>query len=476
MSEENFDRKIREKLSRHNPKYEKGSWEAFQKMLPAPWYIQLFRDYGAWLFGGVATTALVLSTVYQFQKTNRLNEEISTLTEKLNQTTVVDTVYLESNHVDTVVVKEFITQYVPVEREKIVYVNSENSSIPNGQTNTDFAVNEASPVKEVSAEAEIASPKDAEQSGSQLTNNPDKSIEKSLTQSTSEKPELSTSQSLTNEENRTVLDQDSKSESPEKQLEVVKESETREVANIALEKEQKEEEITVSDSLLALQMQEITEMETEAIDRDIPEEKPKKKINWPKMRAGVTSDFVGFRNLLTGPTVEVFLSDKISFNLGTTFSGQIETRHPFAMDFNKDTGKRFEEEYERYIPGDAPMIKDISIKTSLIKMPINFNYYINTWSRFNFMVSAGTNLDLSVYQDVNFLSGTLGQQISRRFEAKAKPKVFNNLFYGMGVQYQYKSLVAQLTPYFEYKFRSPDYFHVPGNVGISGSLKFQFGK
>ncbi|KPM48684.1 hypothetical protein [Jiulongibacter sediminis] len=479
MSEENFDKKIREKLSKHSPKYETGAWDSFKKMLPAPWYIRAFRDYGAWLFGGMATTALVLTTIYQSQKTNRLNEEIFTLTEKLNQSSEVDTVFVNTHSVDTVLVKETVTQYVPVDR--IVYVDksAEAKAIENS---TRLELEENSPITTENTDKVVASPQNQGNTTSEKV--PSKKSPNLVTKN-SQEPGMAKSQRVDDirqneessiKEERTVYDGKIPQSDVSDQTEVKNKS-FNEPEDVTVFEEKMNDAGEVTElAKPSVQLEELAEEEDTEPKRTDPKEKAKKPVNWPKMRAGISSDYIGFNSLLTGPTVEVFLMDKLSLNTGVLFSRQIETKHPLEMDFNRKTGKRFEEEYGRYIPKENPQIKDISIKTSLIKMPVNFNYYINTWSRFNFMVSAGTKLDLSVYQDVNFSSGVLGSQISRRFEARPKPKVFNNLFYGMGVQYQYRGVVAQLAPYFEFAFRNPDYFTPPRNVGINGSLKFQFGK
>lgn len=477
MSEENFDKKIREKLSKHSPEYEKGAWDSFRKMLPAPWYIRAFRDYGGWLFGGLATTALVLTTIYQSQKTNRLNEEIFTLTEKLDQTSKTDTVFINSTSVDTVLVKETVTQYLPVER--IVYIEKETAEnsfkapqqfdrekkivLQNAGSNTSQKQNSVS---------EESMPSKSVANKESVTLEPQISRDRNIVKKGQNNDPL-------NVEEATIYDVHMP-KSDVSEASATESNSADQLKDVTIAEEQADEagrdsgvKETIKDSVNFDSLAEEEEIEPERTD---PKKEAKKPINWPKLRAGISSDFIGFNSLLTGPTVEVFLMDKLSLNTGVLFSRQIETKHPLEKDFNRKTGKRFEEEYKRYIPKDNPGIKDISIKTSFIKMPVNFNYYINTWSRFSFMISAGTKLDLSVYQDVNFSSGMLGNQISRRFEARPKPKVFNNLFYGMGVQYQYRGFVAQLAPYFEFAFRNPDYFTPPRKVGVSGSLKFEFGK
>jgi hypothetical protein len=46
----------------------------------------------------------------------------------------------------------------------------------------------------------------------------------------------------------------------------------------------------------------------------------------------------------------------------------------------------------------------------------------------------------------------------------------------MGVQYQYKRFVGQLTPYFEFPFRQASYLVPPKKFGVNASLKFSLKK
>lgn len=207
------------------------------------------------------------------------------------------------------------------------------------------------------------------------------------------------------------------------------------------------------------------------IEKEMPQ---KKKLILPTMRFGVGMDVIGLGILTAGPTTEIFLNNKLSLSLGLFFSGQQVVSHALERDFNKKTGKRFLEEYGRFLPNSPSRVQNIEISTSFVRMPLGLNYYIPTYKKLGFFVSAGTRLDIGVYQDINFLSGEINDQILRRFEARPRPRVFNNMYYGTGLQYKHRNVVAQIWPYFEYRFRSPEYFAPPRNVGLSGSLKIEF--
>jgi hypothetical protein len=155
-----------------------------------------------------------------------------------------------------------------------------------------------------------------------------------------------------------------------------------------------------------------------------------------------------------------------------------ENRYKLLKDFNRFTGKQFEEFYKGKFRPQQPQrrIEDITIRTSFIKISVAFNYYINTRGNFDFMFTAGTRLDVSVFQNIQFESNLLTDRIKEKFEARPKPKVFNGLFYGMGLQYQKGRFVGQFTPYFDFRFRQNEYLTIPRTFGINVSVKYDLGR
>lgn len=117
-------------------------------------------------------------------------------------------------------------------------------------------------------------------------------------------------------------------------------------------------------------------------------------------------------------------------------------------------------------------IKDISIRTTRVRMPIYMSYYIPLTYKLDFLINTGTRLDLSVSESVSYTDDTNIDAPFHSEENKYKPKVFNNLYYGMGVQYRYGRLYGQFTPYFEFPFSKPDYVINDNKFGMSASVKF----
>ena len=86
MSDERFDKQIKKQLESVKPPMQQGAWKNFRRLLPAPWYVALFRQYGSWMYGGLSTLA-VLTTSYLYVQEHKekvkLNEEITTLKNKV---------------------------------------------------------------------------------------------------------------------------------------------------------------------------------------------------------------------------------------------------------------------------------------------------------------------------------------------------------------------------------------------------------
>ncbi len=490
-----FDKKIREKLVNHIPKYDSGAWNSFQKLLPAPWYMKLFQSSTGWILGGLSTSALLFTLYYNNTKTELLNGEITTLRYQIENTSSLNEQSSVLTQIDTVFITRELEELRPVEAlTNLAYMAGIKDAKSVANKDIAYLQNELASLRkealqntletELKETNTLPSSELARFENTQIESISEGSFDESraiITTSSSDNKEVLSNEkfaqtephkALESSDNRTVLD--TKSNDASKATILVSDPNTNSQANEAKliqgSENPKEALVIVED---IVEVPELKAPEEEPVRTD--PEKPKKKLKLPLMRFGVNTDYLGLKVLATGPTLEVFLGDKLSFNASALFSNQIITRHPFTRDFNNQTGKQFEQVFKRFVNQRPEIIQDISIKTSFVKLPLYFNYYINTWSRLNFIISGGTKLDLSVYQDIDYFSGPVNQRLKSRFEARPKAKVFNNLYYGMGAQYKYKNFVGQLTPYFDFAFRKPDYFTPSRSFGINAALKFEFG-
>lgn len=203
---------------------------------------------------------------------------------------------------------------------------------------------------------------------------------------------------------------------------------------------------------------------------------PQRKF-WPgfNARPGVETDYMGGNNAFSfGPMVEIFLKNRFSVSTGVSIANSSAMSFAVPKDFNKGTGKNFEDNYK---PPKAPGptkngIRDITIKTSRIRMPVYMSYYVPLTYRLDFLMSTGTRLDLKVSENVSYVNDGFTESPYQNMESQYKPKIFNNLYYGMGIQYRYGRLNGQVAPYFEFPFSKPTYLISPNKFGVNAALKF----
>lgn len=451
MSNEQFDKQIKRKLESVRPAYEEAAWKKLQAALPVPWYLSFLRDFGGWILGGVATTAFLGSLYFYYeqkQANEKLHEEIVILKENQHVAKTSDTVYINTNHTDTVYVVKTIREVVevPVYSEKHsnqVVANEPTSSSNKKQSQQTNGTTTAEKTAVQSNKANVTNTLEPNESAHLVAN-----------------PAPSTNKSIAAENEAETTKTPSPIQHEDKVVNYI-----RDTPELTKEKVEIENKVPVSDILIPERKPETAE------------EKKKKAFKLPYIhtRVGVASDYIGLRIFSIGPSVEAFITNNLSLSTGLFIAKPQEIQYGQPADYNRETGKRFEDQFDGKVPPQH-RIEDIHIETSFINLPISMTYYIPTRSNFTFMVNAGTKLNLSVYQQVEFESSLMGETEKNSFEAHPQPQVFNSLYYGMGVQYQYKRVVAQLMPYFDFRFRQSDYLQTPRNYGIMGSLKFDFGK
>lgn len=450
MSDEQFDKHIKQKLESVRPVFGESAWKKFRAATPVPWYQALFQDWGGWIFGGIASAAFLTTLYLNYlqQKTNELlNEEISTIKVVQVPQSKVDTVIIEKYLTDTVYIVKTVTKYQPfvIDDNQLTTINKQDELIESKQSvNNQFST--ATYQVKVNRKQLIENNK--------------------ITPESRDKP--STREARKSEDSDVVL-----AESTGTSSGTINEKIATESDNVVREKQilEKEKIETIDKPIVS----DLVIHETKT------EEPQKKKIKFPyvRTRVGLEGNYQGLKIPSVGPTAEFFFGyANLSFNTGLLFSSPQENRFAVSRDFNRFTGKQFEEFYKDKFRPQQPQrkIEDITIRTSLIKVPVAFNYYINARSNFDFMFTAGTRLDVSVFQDIRFENNILTERINERFEARPKPKVFSGLFYGMGLQYQKGRFVGQFIPYFDFRFRQNEYITVPRTFGVNASVKYDFGR
>ncbi|MCD8540374.1 MAG: hypothetical protein LRY55_11875 [Leadbetterella sp.] len=203
---------------------------------------------------------------------------------------------------------------------------------------------------------------------------------------------------------------------------------------------------------------------------------PQQRKFWANfhIRPGVEADYMGNSSFSFGPLAEIFVKNRFSVSTGISISNTSPSSFLVLKEFNLKTGKDFEDQYK---PPKSPGptkdgIKNITVETSRIRMPVYMTYYVPVTYSLNFLISTGTRLDLKVSENVSYTNEGYANSSFISMESVYKPKVFNNLYYGMGLQYRYGRVYGQVAPYFEFPFSKPKYLISSNKFGVNAALKF----
>lgn len=441
MSENYFDDNIRKKLESLQPEYDSSAWEKLRKSLPIPWYVSFLREFGGWIYGGLATAALIYTynNNQTFKKENLLlNDKISTIQSLKIANSEKDTVFVSYKEIDTVYLAKIIREkvFVGFDKEQLI-TEARKGILFSSSTKENSESLNRTPIT-ILKENEIknsATPEDQKNIIPKLSSNNSIPIENN------------------EEEIRVAKDENLRNSKDEKIHNEIKEEIQKETPKIA----------------------ELVIPEREMPKDEIPEQKFKlKNIN---ARFGIATDYSGNRASSVGPAIEVFMGERISFNMGLFVTGKKEVEFKRTKDFNSVTGKQFEDRYMKYIGLRPQKIENIQITTSIIKLPLFINYYIPVKNNLAFILTSGTKLDLSVVETVKYkVERVGGETFINKFESQHKPRLFNSLYYGMGIQYNYKRLFGQFSPYFEFPFGQSSFLVPPRRFGINAALKFSLKK
>lgn len=451
MSDNFFDDNIRKKLETIQPEYSEAAWKRLRSSLPVPWYISLFRDFGGWIFGGIASVAF-LTTFFNNQSIKKenqlLNEKISTIeSQSLNTVSLRDTVFV--NRQDTVYLTKYLTQ------TKIKYVTVD------GNREVDFEQNQV---------ADFQGNKTAKETSKKSLNST-RSVDKN-TETQNNVISGKTAYDNLDVKIPLAIPESIKNETSVAENQVL----PKMVLPPAEENTLKEPKKMENDNSVPL-LDELTVADNK---RPKEEKKGSKLSDFLKNlnpRFGVTADYMGRSANSMGPVVEFFLGERFSLGTGLLITGKNELKFGLPRDFNMDTGKKFEDRYGQFF-GERPVkIEDIKIETQSIKLPLYFNYYVPFKYNLDFVLTTGTKLNLSTIENVSYMgSNNYGNNYIERFENEYKPRVFNNLLYGMGIQYRKSRFAGQLIPYFEFPFSQGNALSPPKKFGINASLRFSLKK
>jgi len=477
MSSEQFDKRIKNKLESVRPAYEEAAWKNFRKLLPLPWYVAFYREYKGWLYSSVCTIAVITSTYlyYNQRKENQeLNAKITTLNTQIseNQKSPKDQLILAQPDTNRTTQKTLpIRPALPEvpQGTATAALNKNNSNVNNPVAQQALAEKTLKAISQKREANKLARNTPAEKTKAGQLNSRQQNIDGRQT------PAEKSLGNVSNGENAAKNPLNSGVATPPAANNVNADSlGKKKLAASGMDTAKNDTALATFGNNKAATDSVLSQDKFESAKTTAPK-KSDTGLSGLHARFGVASDFNGAPKFALGPALEVFISSKFSLNTGVFFATPQETRLSQPYDYNMATGKKFEDVYRPHIPHND-RIRDIKLRTSVIRMPIALYYYFPAMGKLSFLTMAGTKLDLSVYESVEFKSSFQGAEQLNRFETKPRSHTFNELFYGVGVQYKYGRLAGQASPYFNWYFRDQDNFNRPGKFGLNVSLKFDLKK
>jgi len=456
MSDQRFDKLIKQNLDSVRPPYRPTAWDRFNRRLPAVGIWPWARQYGGWAMCGVMLAGW-MATLWMLRENQQLVEELRpALTKQVVPTENKDRNPLskELAYRDQANRKVLYTDTVYIVRKTIVehrhfYEPKINQNTPEAKNNT---------VNPDTSENTLLSKLSPDNQPDPLKNNVSLAVEKR--QNETEKTDV-------NENSLVDLNTKKDAVTPSAQLKT----------DTSENRMSRDEVLAILDSN-GIEQADKYKLLIALADSIFAKQQPApiQKYKRPPFRLSSLQPRFGMESLLSlhsygiGPVIEFFPAENLGVSFGIQASTLEATNHQALRDYNSATGKLFLVQYRNYLPYKFDRIEDISINTSVVSVPVSLKYYIPLKKHLSVFVQSGTTLDISAYQTVDFESYLNKSKRRNTFETDAKPNFFHNFMFGAGVQYKRSRVLAQLSPYFVYDFRNIENTAAGSNMGLRASL------
>lgn len=450
MSNERFDRLLKKNLESVRPDYQPSAWNRFSKRLPAVGFWPWIQTYGGWAMCGMMLAGW-LTTIY----TLRANQElIRQLTEspaqKLFQTETLSKQVngnetapksLTANRIDTVyIIKKTVVEHRFEGGDPISKLNGSEVAIKGIQSQENAEKNDK--------QAAFTRYEDDDEIKQAVLKQQNENVAKIA------ESEKTDSNSIVNTV-APVPVADTVTKTPSALALAVADS------LATFETLKYVSHVARRDSLLLLQAE-----NQQVVLRP---KRPPFRFSSLQPRLGIES-LLSLHSYGIGPVAELFPTENLGISIGIQASTLEAENHKALRDYNSATGKLFLVQYRSYLPSRFDRIEDISIKTSVVSIPLSLKYYIPLKHKISLFVHTGTSLDINAYQQVDFESYINRSKRRNTFETDAKPNFFHNFMFGTGLQYKQSRILAQVSPYFVYDFRNIVNTPSGSNLGVRASL------
>lgn len=474
MSNERFDRLMKKNLESVRPGYQPSAWNRFRKRLPLGFWASLL-PYGGWLLSALMLTGW-LTTPYTLhtnqQVIRQLTQTLPIRTDSINLPPAPQAPALAAHRVDTV----YVVQRTVVEHR---YVPEWETSVP---ISGNRQINQVRPTDEPATRrlSRLEQPVDSTRLDgppgeskplmtplptASHTHRPDQLNRTTTGRRGPDKPGSGDGITRNQVHQRTPLS--TKESVADSVNRVISEA----TASIPVDSTQ-----ALTDRPKLLKVDSVAQKPAQpTVAASAPAAQPAKQSR-PPFRLSSLQPRVGIETGATlngvgvGPALEIFPTENLGLSVGVQASQLQLEEHKGINEFNAATGTEFIEKYHAFLPAQYDQIKDISVRTTLVSLPVSLKYYVPLRRSWSLLFQTGTSFDVAAYQQVQYESSYRGDDQFHSFEVDAQPRFFHNFMFGAGVQYRRPRISAQLSPYYLYDFRSLANTPAGSNVGIKASV------
>ncbi|WP_338874825.1 hypothetical protein WBJ53_04315 [Spirosoma sp. SC4-14] len=464
MSNERFDKLMKKNLESVRPAYQSQAWDRFRKRLPVGGLWSWVLPYGGWVMSGLMLMGWLM-TLYTLRENQQIIQQISPSLAKTAPVSPTSPAThsvpeaIASHRIDTVyIVKKTIVEHrhyydptLPDKKQFSEHPSRQQSNPEAGSRPTGTGLstlNEAVTLQERSGQEQSV---------------PVASLATSSKQPKQASKKSSVRNSPTDQPARN--ERDSILQAPASTALVAEESVTDRGSSPAADSIDRQP----TKSAGAVDQLPTPKTETQARVEPASQHRSPFRLSSLKPRLGIES-IATANSIGIGPSIEAFPMDNLGISVGLRASQLRTQSHHGPDDFNAATGKEFIDQYKPYLPANYDRIEDISVRTSLISLPVSINYYVPFHRKWSVLVKAGTRFDVATYQQVYYESYLKGDEQHHSFDTNVQSRFFHNFMFGTGLQYRTSRFSAQLSPYYLYDFRPTASTPSGNNFGLQASV------
>lgn len=132
--------------------------------------------------------------------------------------------------------------------------------------------------------------------------------------------------------------------------------------------------------------------------------------------------------------------------------------------------------FDEHLQDDEKPV-DIIVNNKALQFNIGITHYFRLKNNFSIPLSLGTNLDVKLWQNLNYRIENDSIRNNRfSFQTPEKATAFNNIYLSAGIEKSWRSLSFQVQPFLGYQFNTPGYRRFIWEPGIGASVFYVFGR